>query len=129
LKIQKLGAARANFWNDRIKTMATKIQMRHKENGLPKTGFMGFSWTTLIFGIFVPVFRFDWLTLVASIAVHMILAVTTLGIGNVIAWIVWSFYYNKYYTIKLIKKGYEFSDSLEANGRASAMVGLSGWRV
>ena len=32
--------------------MATRISMRHKESGIMKVGYYGFSWTTFFFGFF-----------------------------------------------------------------------------
>jgi len=37
--------------------MAKPIIIKHKASGLIKKGYYGFSWTYLIFGWFVPVFR------------------------------------------------------------------------
>jgi hypothetical protein len=34
-----------------------KIQLKHKDSGLLKEPKIGFSWTTLFFGLFVPLFR------------------------------------------------------------------------
>ena len=37
--------------------MATVVML--KKGNLTKKGFVGFSWTTLFFGVLVPVIRFD----------------------------------------------------------------------
>ena len=37
--------------------MATKINIKHTQSGMVKTGFYGYSWTYLIFGWFAPLFR------------------------------------------------------------------------
>lgn len=52
----------------------------------------------------------------------MILGVISFGIGAFIAMIVWSFLYNKYYTRKLIEKGYQFDDTPELNKRLSNLL-------
>jgi hypothetical protein len=105
--------------------MATAIKMKHKETGLSKTGFIGYSWTTLFWGFFPPLFRGDFLTFLGVFAVLVVLSVGTAGIGALIAMIIWSFMYNKSYTTRLIEKGYKFCDSEEANANAAAAIGLS----
>ena len=42
--------------------MAERILMINKSTGIQKDGFYGYSWTTLFFGPFVPLFRADFLT-------------------------------------------------------------------
>ena len=100
--------------------MATKVKLVHRETGLEKTGFFGFSWTTLFFGMFPALFRGDFLTFVGGFAVLFIVSLATAGIGTGIAMIVWAFLYNKYYTRKLLEKGYVFADTDEMNTRAAS---------
>ena len=77
--------------------MAVAVNM--KKDKLTKKGFVGFSWTTLFFGFFVPLFRGD-----VSWAVIMLLAsFFTAGISNII----FAFIYNKRYTESLLKEGFE----------------------
>ena len=59
--------------------MAQIVMLKHKDSGLLKKGFVGFSWTTLFFGMFV-----------------------------------WAFFYNSYYTRKLLEHGYVLDDNEEA---------------
>ena len=103
--------------------MATKVNMKHKETGLFKTGFVGFSWTTFFFGAFPALFRGDFLTFIGLFVILVIVGAFTAGIGGWVAVIIWSFMYNKYYTTKLIEKGYAFSDSEEMNASAAVAVG------
>ena len=105
--------------------MATEIRMKHKESGLLKTGYVGYSWTTLFWGFFPALFRGDFLTFLALFVTVLILGAFTAGIGGLIVVVIWSFLYNKHYTTKLIEKGYEFCDSEEANANAAAVIGLS----
>lgn len=60
----------------------------------------GFSWTTLFFGVLVPLFRgdFKWFLIM------LIGSMCTLGL----AWLVFPFIYNKYYIEDLIANGYKF---------------------
>ena len=105
--------------------MATKVLMKHKDTGLIKTGFVGFSWTTFFFGVFPALFRGDFLTFLGFLLIIMFVGAFTAGIGSWIILIAWSFMYNKYYTTKLIEKGYEFSDSEEKNVSAALAIGLA----
>ena len=67
--------------------------------GLTKTVKVGFSWTGLFFGIFVPMIRGDW----AGFFIWLIVDVLTCGLG----WLVFPFVYNKTYVNRLIeKRGY-----------------------
>ncbi len=105
--------------------MATKVNMKHKDTGLAKTGYIGYSWTTLIFGAFPALFRGDFLTFLGAFVIAFVIGIFTAGIGGWVAMIIWSFMYNKHYTTKLIEKGYEFSDSEEMNTSAAEAVGQS----
>ena len=105
--------------------MATKIAMRHKETGIVKNGFYGFSWTTLFFGFFPALFRGDFITFIGGFAVSMIIAAFTLGIGAFFIGLVWAFMYNKYYTRKLLERGYVFAGSESENALAATAVGVT----
>ena len=37
--------------------MATSVLIRHRNSGLTRQGYVGFSWTYLFFGWLVPLFR------------------------------------------------------------------------
>lgn len=89
--------------------MATQITMKHPSTGIIKTGFYGFSWTTLFFGFFPALFRGDFLTFIGGFVIWCILVFATWGVGAIIAMIVWAFLYNSYYTKKLLERGYIFS--------------------
>ncbi|WP_158654013.1 HrgC protein [Helicobacter cetorum] len=82
--------------------MATTISLTKKENNLNKRAFVGFSWTTLFFGFFVPLFRGDWKWFI----IMFIADCVTLWIANLI----FIFVYNRIYTINLLEKGYEPAD-------------------
>ena len=104
--------------------MATKISMKNTNNGLTKNGFYGFSWTTLFFGGFPALFRGDYITFLGFFAIALIVGVITAGIGSFIVLIAWAFMYNKYYTRRLIEKGYKFSGSDEQNSAAANAIGV-----
>ena len=105
--------------------MATKINMLNPETGLIKTGFYGFSWTTFFFGAFPALFRSDFITFVGVFVVLTIIAIATEGFGIFLAMIVWAFMYNKYYTRRLIERGFKFNGTVEENARAAKALGVS----
>jgi hypothetical protein len=102
--------------------MAERIPMRNKNSGIQKDGFYGYSWTTLFFGPFVPLFRADFLTFLGYFAVVLVVGLITAGIGGFICFVIWSFFYNSYYTKKLLEKGYEFSGTEEQNEEAARVL-------
>lgn len=75
------------------------------EAGLVKKVPVGFSWTMLIFGPFVPLFRGDlkWTILFLS---AVIFTLPFYGLG----WFVLPFIYNKRYIMSLLERGYKPMD-------------------
>ncbi|MBR4316708.1 MAG: hypothetical protein IKP65_07090 [Alphaproteobacteria bacterium] len=71
------------------------------KTGLLKNCTLGFSWTTLFFVFFVPLFRGD-------IIFASIMLISTLIIPFL--WIIFPFIYNKYYIKSLLEKGYYPAD-------------------
>lgn len=85
--------------------MATEINL--KKGNLRKKGIVGFSWTTLFFGLFVPLFRGDWIWFL------IMLIIGTVSCG--IAFLILPFMYNKFYTSKLLEDGWEPADEFSYN--------------
>ncbi len=85
-----------------------KIRLKQQTSGLIREVKIGFSWTSLFFGFFVPLFRGDFLWFCLCIILNLI------GVG--IFWFVFPFIYNRIYIKKLMEKGYapadEFSSSI-----------------
>lgn len=105
--------------------MATRIGMKHQASGLVKDGFFGFSWTTLFFGCFPALFRKDFITFICGFAVLVILALATAGIGVFIAMPLWAFFYNGYYTRRLLESGYVLYGSDSEMDAAASALGVS----
>jgi hypothetical protein len=78
------------------------ILLLKTQNGVMKQAVMGFSWTTLFFGFFVPLFRGDLKWFVIMIICDFL----SFGITNII----FSFIYNKLYIKKLLENGYMPAD-------------------
>jgi hypothetical protein len=84
-----------------------KIVFEHPVTKEIKEAPVGFSWSTLFLGLFVPIYRGDW-----KWAIIMLLAGSvTFGIS----WIVFPFIYNKLYIKDIIKKGYKTKEVLDSD--------------
>jgi hypothetical protein len=90
-----------------------------------RPGYVGFSWTTLFFGAFPALFRDDFLTFLGIFAVLIVIGLPALGIGPFIAMFVWAFSYNRYYTRRLIEKGYVQADTGTAMVTARMKLGIA----
>jgi len=80
-----------------------KAVLKHPQTGEVKEVKVGFSWTTLFFGLFTPLVRgdFKW-------AIVMLLAgIVTLGFS----WLVFPFIYNRLYIKDLARKGFKPCDA------------------
>ena len=97
--------------------MAKKVQLIHPQTGLMKSGFYGFSWTFLLFGWFVPLFRGELLIAL----LHFTITVITIGLWQII----FAFLYNKQYTSRLLEKGYVLNDTEEVNEEARQRLGIA----
>lgn len=102
-----------------------KIAMKHKETGIMKTGFYGFSWTTFFFGFFPALFRSDFIAFIAGVVITIPIGLVTAGIGGFFIGPIWAFRYNKYYTLKLVERGYVFDGSDGDNATAALALGIA----
>jgi hypothetical protein len=106
--------------------MAQVIQLRHKISGALQKGIYGFSWTTLFFGPFVPLFRGDFVALTLYLLVAGFLyLINPTGICASLANAIWAFFYNRIYTKELLWKGYEFADTRYKNEQAAYFLGVA----
>src|SRR5690554_5672643 len=80
-----------------------RITLSHS-SGIAKRVKIGFSWTFLFFGLWVPLFRGDFRNFFRIWG----LAIITLGIYAIIS--CWT--YNRAYVIGLLEKGYSPSDEM-----------------
>jgi len=75
-----------------------KIQLKNKHTGAVEETPIGYSWTCLLFGGFVPIIRGDWGSLFKLVG----LTIITLGIYH----FVFAATYNKQYLKNMIMKGF-----------------------
>ncbi len=97
--------------------MATSVAIKHKESGMMKTGYHGFSWTYLIFGWFVPLFRGE----LGVAALHLLFTFVTFGLWQLIL----SFVYNKQYMTRMLTTGWELAGNENENLKARAALEMS----
>ncbi len=84
-----------------------RILVRHPASGIVKNGYVGWSWSYLVFGWFVPVYRGE----IAVGLFHFVLTCFTFGLFQIIM----SFLYNKQYMTRLLTEGWVLADSEENN--------------
>ncbi len=106
--------------------MATAIQMTHKKTGITREGYIGFSYSYFLLGIFnmgwlVPLYRGELLMTLTCIVIHVL----TLPFW-IITSVVFGLFFNKFYTLRLIEEGYDFTDTDEdLVKRAKMVLGIS----
>ena len=97
--------------------MATKVVIQHPASGLTRSGYFGFSWTYLIFGWWVPLFRGE----VFVAALHFLFTVVTFGLWQLIG----AFLYNKQYMTRMLEKGYVLNDDEQTMAEARRALGIA----
>jgi hypothetical protein len=96
--------------------MATSVVIRHTASGLTQKGYVGFSWTYLFFGWFVPLFRGE----LGVAALHLLFTIVTGGLWQLIV----CFLYNRQYMIRMLTDGWVLADSEGRNALAAAKLGI-----
>jgi hypothetical protein len=96
--------------------MATAVRLANPQTGIVKRGFVGFSWTTFLFGGLPALFRGDFVMGL----VFIVLQFLTWGLSGLIL----AFFYNKQYTLKLVERGYVLADTAQLNEIAAAKLGI-----
>ena len=92
------------------------VRIIHRESGLVKTGYIGYSWTYLLFGWFVPLIRGE-----LGIAVlHLVITLVSAGISQLI----FPFIFNRQYMQRMLTAGWHL-DPMDANyQRAQSVLGI-----
>ncbi|MBU6496972.1 MAG: hypothetical protein KGJ41_03965 [Rhodospirillales bacterium] len=81
------------------------VMIQHTTSGLTKKGFYGYSWTYLLFGWLVPIFRGE----IGIGFLHLVLTVVTVGVFQVVM----PYLYNRQYTSRQLANGWVLADSTE----------------
>jgi hypothetical protein len=93
-----------------------RVLVRHRESGLVKRAYLGWSWTYQLFGWLVPVFRGE----IGIALLHLALTVVTFGIFQ----IVMPFLYNRQHMTRLLTSGWELHDSEDVEAFAMKRLGI-----
>lgn len=98
--------------------MATSIRMHNPKTGIVKDGFIGFSWTYLFFGFWVPLLRGHY----PLTGIHFLLYIVNWMFTFGLLGIVLSFFFNKFYTLRLIEEGYDFVEPDSEQAKIARVV-------
>lgn len=82
-----------------------KISLINKD-GIIKEVKLGFSWTTLFFGIFPALFRKDYNWAIIMLGISITINLFLFGLGALLTSGVFAFIYNKIYIKNLLTNGY-----------------------
>ena len=94
------------------------ITFENKKTKQVKLAPVGFSWTNLFFGFFVPLFRGDW----KWAGIFFLVGWVTLGFGSFIT----CFFYNKLYVDDLLNNGFKVKSLNGADKNLiKASIGIS----
>ena len=104
--------------------MAKPIQLKHRQSGIVKNGYYGFSWTSFFFGGFPALFRGDVSYGLGMIIAGILVGAFSFGSLWFVLSLVWAFVYNKNYTHRLLQAGYEFDDLPERVAEAKRALGI-----
>ena len=80
-----------------------KVRIIHSVSGIAKSGYVGFSWTYLLFGWFVPVIRGE----LGVGVLHLVITFVSFGLSQLI----FPFLYNRQYMNRMLTAGW----ALDAN--------------
>lgn len=91
------------------------VNLKNENTNQVKRVKAGFSWTTLLFGAFVPLFRADWTWFLLMLVSNIVLAFYVSPYGALGLEIVLAFIYNKYYIQRLETKGFKPMDEASSD--------------
>ena len=83
-----------------------KVRIIHSVSGITKSGYVGFSWTYLVFGWFVPVIRGE----LGVGVLHLVITFVSFGLSQLI----FPFLYNRQYMNRMLTAGWAL-DTNDAN--------------
>lgn len=86
------------------------ITLKNQRTGLVKQCPTGCSWTTFLFGIFVPLIRGDIKWAAILFLISLFTALCTAGFGALFVGPIFAYFYNKIFIKSMIEKGYSYSD-------------------
>ena len=93
------------------------VAIVHKDSGMRKNAYFGFSWTYMIFGWMVPLVRGE----IGIAAIHFVLTVCTFGLTQCI----FCFLYNKQHLSRLLLDGWQMDPSDANYAAACKKMGIA----
>lgn len=75
-----------------------KVRLIHATAGIVKNGYVGYSWSYLIFGWFVPVYRGE----IGIGVLHLVIALISVGLSQLI----FPFIYNRQFMNRMLTSGW-----------------------
>ena len=78
--------------------MQKKVRIIHSVSGIAKNGYVGYSWTYLLFGWFVPVVRGE----LGVGVLHLVITLVSFGLSQLI----FPFLYNRQYMNRMLTNGW-----------------------
>ena len=79
------------------------VRLVHPVSGMAKDGYVGYSWTYLVFGWFVPVVRGE----LGIGVLHLVITLVSFGLSQLI----FPFLYNRQYMVRMLTNGWELDAS------------------
>lgn len=79
------------------------VRIIHLNSGLAKNGYVGYSWTYLVFGWFVPMFRGE----LGIGVLHFAFTLISAGLSQLI----FPFIYNRQYMTRMLTSGWQLDSS------------------
>ena len=80
-----------------------KVRIIHSVSGIAKNGYVGYSWTYLLFGWFVPVVRGE----LGVGVLHLVITLVSFGLSQLI----FPFLYNRQYMNRMLTSGWVLDDT------------------
>lgn len=105
--------------------MATAVRLFHPQSGLTRTGYVGFSWTSLFFSGIPAIMRGDVVVGLVVLVGTIALGAPSFGSLGFLVNLIWAFVYNKMYTTRLIEAGYVLDDEPGRADYARRKLGLA----
>jgi hypothetical protein len=106
--------------------MATAVRLFHPQSGLTRTGYVGFSWTSLFFSGIPAVMRGDVVVGLVVLVGTIALGAPSFGSLGFLVNLIWAFVYNKMYTTRLLESGYVIDDHPDTTEYARRKLGIVG---
>ena len=79
------------------------VRIIHQASGIVKVGYVGYSWTYLAFGWFVPVVRGE----LGVGVLHLVITLVSFGLSQLI----FPFLYNRQYMVRMLTQGWVLDDN------------------